>query len=44
MNSGPDVALATLKSVLDTVRITASRIYKDDANGFERRSKLGSGH
>jgi hypothetical protein len=33
------VTLATLRSVLDTVRVSASRVYSADPNGFERRRK-----
>jgi hypothetical protein len=31
--------LATLRSVLDTVRVTASRVFSSDRNGFERRRR-----
>ncbi len=37
------VTLFTLRSVLDTVHVTASRIYSADRNGFERR-KRGAGY
>jgi hypothetical protein len=33
------VRLATLRSVLDTVRVTASRVFSSDRNGFERRRR-----
>jgi hypothetical protein len=33
------ITLATLRSVLDTVRITASRVYSTDRHGFERRRR-----
>jgi carboxypeptidase family protein len=33
------ITLATLRSVLDTVRIIASRVYSSDRNGFERRRR-----
>ncbi|MDQ3996475.1 MAG: Plug and carboxypeptidase regulatory-like domain-containing protein [Gemmatimonadota bacterium] len=32
-----DLTLATLRSVLDTVRVSASRVYSFDTHGFERR-------
>ena len=35
--------MPTLKSVLDTVRITASRVFSADRNGFYRRQKTGNG-
>lgn len=39
------VALSTLKSVLDTVRISATRrMYDRDSNGFQRRRRSGIGH
>lgn len=38
-----DLALPTLGSVMDTVRITASRVITTDANGFYRRQKTGFG-
>jgi len=37
------VALSTLKAVLDTVRVVASRINNRDGDGFERRHKTGIG-
>jgi hypothetical protein len=39
-----DISLTNLRSLLDTIRITASRVYSRDGNGFERRRKIGSGH
>lgn len=36
------VALSTLKSVLDTIRVTA-RVYSRDGNGFEQRRRTGMG-
>ena len=39
------VALSTLKTVLDTVKILASRrVYDRDSNGFERRRRSGVGY
>jgi hypothetical protein len=38
-----DVALPTLKSVLDTVKIIASHVYAPDRNGFRLRQKSGMG-
>lgn len=38
-----DVRMTTLRRMLDTMRITASRVYSRDANGFERRRKAGFG-
>ena len=37
------VALSTLKAMLDTVRITARRLYDRDRNGFQERSRTGPG-
>jgi hypothetical protein len=37
------ISLSTLKSVLDTIRITATRVYSADSRGFERRRKTGFG-
>jgi Carboxypeptidase regulatory-like domain len=37
------VQLATLKSVLDTVRVTATRFYNRDRSGFAERRHLGVG-
>jgi hypothetical protein len=40
-----NVALSTLKMVLDTVRISATRLGFDrDAEGFQRRRRSGMGH
>jgi hypothetical protein len=36
------ITLATLRSVLDTVRITASRVYSSDRHGFERRRRTAA--
>ena len=41
---GVAITLPTIKSVLDTVRVTANRIYSADAHGFDRRRKQGFGH
>lgn len=38
------VALPTLKAVLDTVKIVASRLTSPDAGGFDRRRRMGNGH
>jgi hypothetical protein len=37
------ISLSTLKSVLDTIHITATRVYSADSHGFERRRKTGFG-
>ena len=37
------VALATLKSVLDTVKVTASRVRVHDFVGFQERKRTGTG-
>jgi hypothetical protein len=37
------VALSTFKSVMDTVKVTASRLYDRDSNGFQRRRRAGMG-
>jgi hypothetical protein len=37
------VALSTLKAVLDTVRISATRTFNRDRNGFEARHRSGVG-
>ena len=40
-----DVTLATLKSVLDTVRVTASRLYDRNLQAFaDRRRRAGTGY
>jgi len=38
-----DIRLTNLRVVLDTMRVTASRVYLRDANGFERRRHRGAG-
>lgn len=38
-----DVALVPIQRLLDTVRITASRVYSRDSDGFERRRRSGNG-
>ncbi len=38
-----EVRLTSLKTVLDTIRVTASRIYSADRIGFEQRRKSGFG-
>lgn len=38
------VALPTLRAVLDTVKIVASRLSSPDAGGFDRRKRMGVGH
>jgi hypothetical protein len=38
-----DVELVTVKSVMDTIRVVAERLYSLDGMGFERRRKLGYG-
>jgi hypothetical protein len=38
-----DVRLTTLRRMLDTMRVTASRVYSRDASGFERRRRAGFG-
>ena len=37
------IALTSVKSLLDTVRVTAGRVYAADATGFEFRRKTGVG-
>jgi hypothetical protein len=39
-----DVRLISLKSVLDTIRVTARVAYSADSRGFERRRRSGFGH
>lgn len=39
-----DVHLTSLKTYLDTIRVTASRVYTNDINGFEGRRRAGQGH
>jgi hypothetical protein len=38
------VRLASLKSVLDTIRVTGRVAYSADSRGFERRRRAGFGH
>lgn len=38
------VRLTSLKRLIDTVRVTATRVYTSDANGFESRRRAGQGH
>ena len=38
-----DVSLSTIKSVLDTVRVTAKRVFDRDRSGFLQRRKTGAG-
>ena len=38
------IALATFRSVMDTVRVTASRLYDRDRTGFQGRRRSGAGH
>ena len=37
-----DIRLTNLRIVLDTMRVTASRVYLRDANGFQRRRHRGA--
>ena len=39
-----DVTLTSLKTLLDTVRVTAQRAYSNYGNGFERRRRSGVGN
>lgn len=39
-----ELVLPTIKSVMDTVKVVASRVYDADRNGFLSRQKLGFGH
>lgn len=39
-----DVSLTSLKSFLDTIRVTATRVFNSDADGFESRKRSGQGH
>jgi hypothetical protein len=44
VNAAPDtIALTSVKALLDTVRITAGRVYAADGTGFEARRKSGIG-
>jgi len=38
------VALSTMQSILDTVRVVATRMNNRDGDGFDRRRKTGIGH
>ncbi len=38
------VHLTSLKLFLDTIRVTATRVYTTDANGFEGRKRADQGH
>ena len=38
------VRLTSLKHLVDTVRVTAKRVYTIDANGFDSRRRAGQGH
>ena len=38
------VRLTSLKLLLDTIRVTAKRVYANDDTGFERRKRAGQGH
>lgn len=38
------VRLTSLKLFLDTIRVTATRVYASDDNGFEGRKRAGQGH
>lgn len=38
------VSLTSLKAYLDTIRVTATRVYTSDVNGFESRKRAGQGH
>ena len=38
------VALSTMQSILDTVKVVATRMNNRDGDGFERRRKMGIGH
>lgn len=37
------LTLTTLKALLDTIRVTASRVFDADVNGFEARKRAGIG-
>jgi hypothetical protein len=39
-----DVRLISVKTVLDTMRITGTVAFNRDANGFDRRRRMGFGH
>ncbi|HUQ80372.1 MAG TPA: carboxypeptidase regulatory-like domain-containing protein [Gemmatimonadaceae bacterium] len=38
------ISLTSLKVFRDTIRVTATRAYTSDANGFESRKRAGQGH
>ena len=38
------VALTSLKTYLDTIRVTTTRVYSRDMNGFQSRRRAGQGH
>lgn len=38
------VSLTSLKAYLDTIRVTTTRVYSRDMNGFESRKRAGQGH
>jgi hypothetical protein len=38
------VSLTSLKTYLDTIRVTTTRVYSRDMNGFESRRRAGQGH
>ena len=41
----PDtITMSSVKSLLDTVRVTAGRVFNADLNGFELRRRTGIGH
>jgi len=39
-----DVQLTSLRHMLDTIRVTAKRLYASDVSGFEHRRTTGFGH
>lgn len=36
--------LTTMKRVMDTIHVVATRLYNRDSNGFERRRRVGGGY
>jgi hypothetical protein len=38
------VLMTSLRAYLDTIRVTTTRVYTTDENGFERRKRAGQGH
>lgn len=38
------VSLTSIKAYLDTIRVTTTRVYTSDENGFESRRRSGQGH